>query len=63
MDISGETELSVYEVDQKIYRFYERLGKRVRDNREWFEVNGGVYEIKRVHINQDLVRHLQLSIT
>jgi hypothetical protein len=29
MDISGETELSAYEVEQKIYRFYERLGKRV----------------------------------
>lgn len=29
MDISGETELSAYEVEQKIHRFYERLGKRV----------------------------------
>jgi len=48
MDISGETELSAYEVEQKIHRFYERLGKRVRDNREWFEVEGGVEEIKRV---------------
>lgn len=48
MDISGETELSAYEVEQKIHRFYERLGKRVRDNREWFEVEGGVDEIKRV---------------
>ena len=48
MDISGETELSAYEVEQKIHRFYERLGKRVRDNREWFEVDGGVDEVKKV---------------
>ncbi len=48
MDISGETELSAYEVEQKIHRCYERLGKRVRDNREWFEVEGGVEEIKKV---------------
>lgn len=37
MDISGETELSAYEVEQKIHRFYERLVRRVRDNREWIE--------------------------
>jgi hypothetical protein len=48
MDISGETELSAYEVEQKIHRYYDRLGKRVRDNREWFEVEGGVDEIKKV---------------
>lgn len=47
-DISGETELSAYEVEQKIHRFYERLGKRVRYNREWFEVDGGLDEIKKV---------------
>ncbi len=47
MDISGETELSAYEVEQKIHQYYTRLGKRVRDNREWFEVDG-VDEIKRV---------------
>ncbi len=48
MDISGETELSAYEVEQKIHQYYTRLGKRVRDNREWFEVDGGIDEIKRV---------------
>lgn len=48
MDISGETELSAYEVEQKIHRYYTRLGKRVRDNREWFEVDGGIDEIKKV---------------
>lgn len=48
VNLFGETELTAYEVEQKIHRFYERLGKRVRDNREWFEVEGGVEEIKRV---------------
>ena len=48
MDISGDTELSAYEVEQKIHRYYDRLGKRVRDNREWFQVDGGVDEIKKV---------------
>jgi superfamily II DNA or RNA helicase len=48
IDISGETELSAYEVEQKIHRFYDKIGKRVRDNREWFEVDGGIYEIKKV---------------
>ena len=48
IDISGETDLTAYEVEQKIHRYYDRLGKRVRDNREWFEVDGGVDEIKRV---------------
>jgi len=48
MDISGETELTAYEVEQKIHQYYTRLGKRVRDNREWFEVDGGIDEIKRV---------------
>ena len=48
MDISGETELTAYEVEQKIHQYYTRLGKRVRDNREWFEVEGGIDEIKRV---------------
>lgn len=48
INLSGETELTAYEVEQKIHRFYERLGKRIRDNREWFEVDGGVEEIKKV---------------
>lgn len=48
MDISGETELTAYEVEQKIHQYYTRLGKRVRDNREWFEVDGGIEEIKKV---------------
>lgn len=48
VNLFGETELTAYEVEQKIHRFYERLGKRVRDNREWFEVDGGIDEIKRV---------------
>ena len=47
LDVSSE-KMSSYEIEQKIHRFYERLGKRVRDNREWFEVEGGVEEIKRV---------------
>lgn len=42
VNLFGETELTAYEVEQKIHRFYERLGKRVRDNREWFEVDGGI---------------------
>ena len=48
IDISGETELSAYEVEQKIHRFYDKIGKRVRDNREWFEVDGGIDEIKKI---------------
>ena len=48
MNIFGETDLTAYEVEQKIHRYYDRLGKRVRDNREWFEVSGGIDEIKRV---------------
>ena len=48
MNIFGETDLTAYEVEQKIHRYYDRLGKRVRPNREWFEVSGGIDEIKRV---------------
>lgn len=48
VNLFGETDLTAYEVEQKIHRFYERLGKRVRDNREWFEVDGGIDEIKKL---------------
>lgn len=48
LNITDETELSSYEVEQKIHNFYDRLGKRVRGNREWFEVDGGIEEIKKV---------------
>jgi superfamily II DNA or RNA helicase len=48
INLSDETELSAYEVEQKIHRFYDRIGKRVRNNREWFEVDGGIDEIKKV---------------
>lgn len=47
-NLFGETDFTAYEVEQKILRFYERLGKKVRDNREWVEVEGGVDEIKKV---------------
>ena len=53
MNIFGETDLTAYEVEQKIHRYYDRLGKRVRDNREWFEVSGGIDEIKRVKYPQE----------
>jgi superfamily II DNA or RNA helicase len=48
IDISGKTELSAYEVEQKIHTYYDRLGKRIRDNREWFQIDGGIDEIKKV---------------
>jgi site-specific DNA-methyltransferase (adenine-specific) len=48
INLFGETELTAYEVEQKIHKFYDRLGKRVRDNREWFEVEGGIDEIKKL---------------
>jgi superfamily II DNA or RNA helicase len=48
INLFGETELTAYEVEQKIHRFYERLGKRVDSHREWFEVDGGIEEIKKV---------------
>lgn len=48
IDISNETDLSAYEVEQKLHRYYDRLGKRTRDNREWFEIDGGLEEIKGV---------------
>jgi hypothetical protein len=47
-NIYGETEFTAYEVEQKIHRYYDRLGKRVRQHREWFEVDGGIEEIKLV---------------
>ena len=48
LNITNETDLSSYEIEQKIHNFYDRLGKRVRGNREWFEVDGGIEEIKKV---------------
>lgn len=48
IDISNETDLSAYEVEQKLHRYYDKLGKRTRDNREWFEIDGGLEEIKGV---------------
>ena len=36
-----------YDIEQKIHRYYDRLGLRVRPNREWFE-GGSVKEIKKV---------------
>jgi superfamily II DNA or RNA helicase len=48
IDISKETKLSSYEVEQKIHKYYDKLGKRVRDFREWFEIDGGVDEIKKI---------------
>lgn len=48
IDISDETDLSAYEVEQKIHRLYDSSGKRVRNNREWFEVAGGLEEIKKI---------------
>jgi superfamily II DNA or RNA helicase len=47
-DFSYETDITAYELEQKIHIYYTRLGKRLRENREWFEVNGGLDEIKSV---------------
>jgi len=47
LDIS-ELGISSYDVEQKIHGYYDRLGKRVRDHREWFFVDGGINEIKSV---------------
>ena len=47
INISDETNFSAYEIEQKIHGFYDRIGKRVRNNREWFEVDGGIDEIKK----------------
>jgi hypothetical protein len=44
----GYTGMSAYEAEQKIHRYYTISGKRLRDNREWFEVDGGIDEIKEV---------------
>ena len=41
LDISSES-ISAYEVEQKIHNYYDRFGKRVRPNREWVDVEGGV---------------------
>jgi len=40
--------ISSYDIEQKIHGYYDRLGKRVRDHREWFIVEGGIDEIKAV---------------
>jgi superfamily II DNA or RNA helicase len=48
IDITNETDFSAFEVEQKIHKHYDRLGKTVRDNREWFEVDGGIEEIKKL---------------
>ena len=48
IDISEETDLSAYELEQEVHKYYDRIGKRVRNNREWFEVSDGVNEIKIV---------------
>lgn len=47
-DISGDTKLSARVVEQKIHDHYGNSGGEVRDGREWFEVEGGVEDIKRV---------------
>ena len=44
----GFLNIKAYDVEQKIHAYYDRLGKRVRDNREWFEVDGGIDEIKKI---------------
>lgn len=45
--IKGGHIVNAYEIEQKIHRYYDRLGLRVRDRREWFEA-GSVDEIKLV---------------
>jgi superfamily II DNA or RNA helicase len=47
INIQGEC-ISAYELEQKIHDYYDRFGQRVRHGREWFEVEGGVDEIKKV---------------
>ncbi len=46
--ITSGVSMSAYEVEQKIHSYYDRLGKRVRNLREWFEVEGGIDEVKKV---------------
>jgi len=44
----GHTNISAYELEQKIHRVLDRAGKRVRKGREWFELDGGIDEVKSV---------------
>jgi superfamily II DNA or RNA helicase len=48
LDISGLTDMKSYDLEHKIHNYYDRLGKRVRNRREWFEIDGGLDEIKKV---------------
>jgi superfamily II DNA or RNA helicase len=47
LDITNLTDMTAYEVEQKIHQHYGPE-KRVRDRREWFEVENGVEDIKKV---------------
>lgn len=42
---AGHT-ISAYELEQTIHRKLDRAGKRVRLKREWFELDGGIEEVK-----------------
>jgi len=44
----NNVDITAYELEQKIHRYYDRLGKRVRKNREWFEVESGIEEVKSI---------------
>jgi superfamily II DNA or RNA helicase len=48
LDISGLTDMKSSQFEKKIHNYYDRLGKRVRNRREWFEIDGGLDEIKKV---------------
>jgi superfamily II DNA or RNA helicase len=47
IDISSYN-IKAHTLESKIHNYYTRLGKKVRDRREWYEVEGGVEEIKKV---------------
>lgn len=42
----GHPDSNAYDIEQKIHRSFDRRGLRVRDRREWFEVEGGLNDIK-----------------
>ncbi len=49
--LSDRSDITAYELEQKLHKYYYNKGKNTRDDKkktEWFEIEGGVDEIKRL---------------
>lgn len=49
LNLSDRSDITAYELEQKLHKYYYNKGKNTRDDKkktEWFEIEGGVDEIK-----------------